>query len=57
MTSLHDAIVNGLKSAKDKGLTKDSDIAFAIMVAIDAADLKVRPAKSLDPATAFKKSL
>lgn len=57
MTSLHDAIVSGLKSAKDKGLTKDSDIAFAIMVAIDAADLKVRPAKSLDPATAFKKSL
>jgi hypothetical protein len=40
-TTLHEAILNGLKLASDKRLTKPDDISFAIQVAIDAASLKV----------------
>lgn len=40
-TTLHEAIIEGLERAANKGLTKPVDVSFAIQVALDAAGLKV----------------
>lgn len=56
LLTLHEAIVAGLERAASKNLTKPSDVAFSIAVAIDEAGLKVIRAAKMDPTKTFTKS-